>query len=215
MTTPATWRTLGLAALLAAGAAAALADTLVLRSGRRVEGRLVGVRGDTVEFEERRGWSGARRLARYDRADVQRIELDEEEGLSDRDRYDEDEPSGRPRGLREREVNVTAMDAWTDTGVDVRSGQSVYFSASGRVSWGPGRRDDPGGEMGSPRNPNRPIPGRPAAALIGRVGEGNDVFFIGKDEGPIRMRSSGRLYLGVNDDHLPDNTGAFRVTVYY
>jgi hypothetical protein len=29
------------------------------------------------------------------------------------------------------------------------------------------------------------------------------------------MRSSGRLSLGVNDDFLKDNTGSFRVTVYY
>jgi hypothetical protein len=29
------------------------------------------------------------------------------------------------------------------------------------------------------------------------------------------MRSSGRLYLGVNDDFLADNSGNFRVTVYY
>ena len=91
----------------------------------------------------------------------------------------------------------------------------MYFSASGRVRWGPNRQDGPEGERNSPRNENRPIPGRPAAALIGRVGDGTDLFFVGDDTGPIRMRSSGRLYLGVNDDFLRDNTGSFRVTVYY
>ena len=29
------------------------------------------------------------------------------------------------------------------------------------------------------------------------------------------MRSGGRLYLGVNDDVLTDNSGNFRVVVYY
>jgi hypothetical protein len=29
------------------------------------------------------------------------------------------------------------------------------------------------------------------------------------------MRSAGRLYLGINDDYLRDNTGEFRVTVYW
>jgi hypothetical protein len=29
------------------------------------------------------------------------------------------------------------------------------------------------------------------------------------------MRSSGRLYLGVNDDSLQDNAGSFRVTISY
>src|SRR6266567_1687907 len=30
-----------------------------------------------------------------------------------------------------------------------------------------------------------------------------------------RMRSAGRLFLGINDDYLQDNTGYFRVIVYY
>ena len=38
---------------------------------------------------------------------------------------------------------------------------------------------------------------------------------IGDDRGAIRMRSSGRLYLGINDDNLQDNTGYFTVIVYY
>ncbi len=59
----------------------------------------------------------------------------------------------------------------------------------------------------------RPIPSRPGAALIGRIGE--DPFFIGDGGGPVRMRQSGRLYLGINDDYLADNSGHFRVTVYH
>ena len=121
----------------------------------------------------------------------------------------------RPPGLRERDVTVDAATAWRDTGIDLRAGQTVYFSASGRVRWGPDRQDGPEGEHGSPYNAGRPIPGRPAAALVGRVGEGSDNFFIGDDKGPVRVRASGRLYLGINDDFLKDNSGSFRVTVYY
>ena len=67
----------------------------------------------------------------------------------------------------------------------------------------------------SPTNPGRPMPNRPAAALIGKVGSGDDIFFIGDDTAAIRVRNAGRLYLGVNDDVLNDNRGNFRVTVYY
>jgi hypothetical protein len=59
------------------------------------------------------------------------------------------------------------------------------------------------------------MPNRPAAALIGRVGEGSDYFFIGDDTGQIRVRNGGRLYLGPNDDVLNDNRGNYRVVVYY
>jgi hypothetical protein len=64
-------------------------------------------------------------------------------------------------------------------------------------------------------NHNRPIPDRPAAALIARIGDRQDVFFIGNDTGAFRARSSGRLYLGINDDYFEDNSGSLRVKVSY
>ena len=121
---------------------------------------------------------------------------------------------GRPSGLRERYATVQAATQWNDTGIDVRSGMSVYFDATGRVRWGKDRQDGPDGEGGNHHNANRPIPGRPGGALVGRIGNG-DAFFIGNDKGPIRMRESGRLSLGVNDDFLEDNSGSWRVTIYY
>ena len=195
--------------------AAARADTLVLRDGRRVEGDLVAVRDGVVEFEGRRGLFNGRERLRIDRGDVRSIELSD----VDRDRYDGDDRAGgdrgRPSGMREREISVDSWVAWRDTGIDVRAGQAIYFEASGRVRWGPNRQDGPEGERNSPHNATRPIPNRPAAALIGRVGDSSDYFFIGDDKGAVRVRSSGRLYLGVNDDYLKDNSGSFRVTVYY
>jgi hypothetical protein len=203
---------------------AARADTLVLRDGSRVDGTVVSIRDGVVEFEARRGSLGRERV-RVDRDEVVRIEFDRrgddrsDNNFRDNDRRDNDRGDSRdtrrPSGLREREVSVDSWLGWKDTGVEVRSGQTVYFSASGRVRWGPNRQDGPAGERNSPRNDARPIPSRPAAALIGRIGDSNEFFFIGEDEGAIRMRSSGHLYLGVNDDYLKDNTGSFRVTVFY
>jgi hypothetical protein len=200
--------------LLVAAFAAALpttlvADTLVLRDGTRVQGELIAIRNGLVEFEERRG-AGRGRLLQLDRAEVTRIEFDAPS------RGFNDFSGGRPSGLRERSVVVSADVSWNDTGIEVRAGQSIYLEASGNVRWGRDRRDGPAGENNSPSNPGRPIPNRPAAALIGKIG--NDAagyFFIGADQGPIRMRSSGRLFLGINDDVLTDNSGNYRVVVYY
>lgn len=189
------------------------ADTLIMRDGRRVQGQLIGVRDGVIEFEGQRGYFGGRERMRVNREDVVRIELDENS------RSDSSSSSSgtsqRPSGLREREVPVVAAVAWTDTGIDVRAGRDIYLNSTGRIHWGPNRQDGPAGERSSPRNDARPIPGRPAAALIGRIGEGSDIFFIGAESGPIRMRESGRLFLGINDDMLNDNSGSFRVTVYY
>ena len=202
-------RLLGLLVLLTVAAVPLVADTLVMRDGRRVSGTLVSVRDDTVEFDERRGFGGGRRL-RLDRRDVARVEFDAESG-------DSGGGSGRPPGgMRERTVVVQARQPWTDTAIDVRRGQQIYLDATGEIRWGKGdRKDGPEGEKGSPFNQARPIPNRPAGAVIGRVGDNDAPFFVGRDRGPYQMRGSGRLYLGVNDDFLQDNSGTFRVVVSY
>ena len=110
---------------------------------------------------------------------------------------------------------MDARAGWVDAGLTVRPGQELMFSSSGEVRWGPNRRDGAAGERNSPFNAGRPMPGKNAAALIGRIGERGDPFFIGSDTGPIRMRAGGPLYLGINDDYLQDNSGSFRVTIRY
>lgn len=202
-------RWLASAALILALPVGLKADTLILRDGSRVQGELVSFRNGTVEFEERRGYgSGSGRTLRFDRDEVVRIEFD-----NNRNTGNSANSFDRPSGMRERQVIVSADMDWNDAGIDVRAGQTVYFEATGQVRWGRDRRDGPAGERNSPSNPNRPMPNRNAAALIGKIG--SDLFYIGDDTGAIRVRNSGRLYLGVNDDVLTDNSGNFRVVVYY
>ena len=192
------------------GTAALGADTLGFRDGRRVEGEVLGMNAGTVEFRERRG-----RLLRVDRDDVRAIEF-EESGAPGGSGYP-GAPS-RPRGLREKDVTVSGDVPFVDTGIDVRSGQPVYFESGGSVWWKPNEKAGPEGEEGSDRerDSRRPMPRRPTGGLLGKVGhESTDLFFIGADPGPIRMRSAGRLLLGVNDDYFKDNHGNFRVVVYY
>ena len=192
------------------------ADTLILRDGSRVEGQLISVRDGVIEFIEGSAFGGGRSV-RLSRNDVLGIEFNPNASNSGSfPAPNNTQGGGRPSGLRERQVTVAANVLWTDTNVVVQSGQDVFFEATGEINWGPGRRDGPGGEQNSPNNPNRPIPSRPGGALIGRVGEGSsDFFFIGTDRNRIRMRSSGRLSLGINDDVLGDNGGSFRVIVRY
>jgi hypothetical protein len=197
-------------AMLLAFTAGLQADTLYLRDGSRVQGELISVRNGTIEFEERRAFGSGRTL-RLDRDEVVRIELE----TARRSGGNDFTSGGRRSGMRERQTTVSANVAWNDSGIDVRAGQTIYFESTGQVRWGRDRRDGPAGERNSPANPNRPMGNRNAAALIGKIGTGNDHFFIGDETGPVRMRSAGRLYLGINDDVLTDNSGNFRVVVYY
>jgi len=199
MTRRFTW----VAALVVVMQTAIAADVLILRDGRRIEGTLVNVRGSSIEFEHRGGRDHGR-VRRYDRHELRGIQFDDDEGV---------DSIQRPGGMRERTVAVEARTQWTDTGVDVRASQAVAFVSSGQVRWGPDRRDGAAGERNSPYNQGRPMPNRNAAALIGKVGVNGDPFFIGGDQAPIRMGGSGRLFLGINDDYLQDNSGSLRVTI--
>src|SRR4029079_11380157 len=155
------------------------------------QGQLITVRGGVIEFEERRGY-GSGRTVRLNRNEVVRIEIDDNSG----DHYNRrgaytpggDYNSGRPpAGLRERQTTVAANVPWNDTRIEGRGRPAGYFEPRGEIRWGRDRRDGPEGEKTSPNNPNRPIPSRPAGALIGRVGNGNDFFFIGAANGPGRL----------------------------
>ena len=191
--------------VIAAGIVAS-AETLVLTNGRRIQGELLGVFGREIEFEERSGFN--RRIIRVPRVDIDRIEF-----VDDRNSRDDGRVVVPPR-MRERNVVVSPTEAWTDTGIDLRNGQEIYFATSGQVTWAPNKRVDADGTRNSKADTNRPLPDRNSGALLGRIGE-RDIFFIGTDMGPFRVRGSGRLYLGVNDDQLDDNTGSYRVVVSY
>jgi len=191
------------------GVARLEADTLLLSDGRRVQGQLISFQNGVIEFRE----ADFGRIVRVGRDQVLGIEFSFIERNPQRNPQSQERP--RPRGLREKQIIVVANAAWTDTEIDIASGQNVYFESSGEIRWGPNRRARPAGEPGSPNNPARPMPNRPGASLIARIGDSNDYFFLGDDRGAVRMRSSGRLFLGINDDNLTDNTGYFTVIVYY
>ena len=116
---------------------------------------------------------------------------------------------------RSRLVTVSAAQRWTDTGIDVSTGQVISFSTAGTVTLGEGGALGPEGDLdGAALGPRRPMPDRPAGALIGRIGTSpDDTFFIGDERLPFRVRTSGRLFLGVNDDAPEADEGAFQVAV--
>ena len=118
---------------------------------------------------------------------------------------------GRPG----RMITVSATTRWTDSGIEVAAGDVISFSVAGTVSLGDDRSLGAEGDLDAAAPaPRRPMPDRPAGALIGRIGTSpDDTFFIGAERLPFRVRTSGRLFLGINDDTLDDDDGAFQVAV--
>ena len=109
---------------------------------------------------------------------------------------------------------VTSTTRWIDSGVFVYAGDIVRFQATGTIQMSTDGADvaDPGGARSQRRAASAPLPQQPAGALLARIDQGGPIF-VGANTSGIRMPQTGRLYLSVNDDHLPDNTGEFRVVV--
>jgi Ca2+-binding EF-hand superfamily protein len=112
-----------------------------------------------------------------------------------------------------RTVQVDSKQRWTDAGIDVRRGEVLTFSSSGEIqmSDNPTDKATPAGSRQGRRAPDAPILNQLAGALLAKIGDYSPMF-VG-DHNTLTVPVSGRLYLGVNDDHLPDNNGSFTVTI--
>ncbi|MGE3403978.1 MAG: EF-hand domain-containing protein [Vicinamibacterales bacterium] len=110
-------------------------------------------------------------------------------------------------------VFVDAQARWTPTGIYVNQGDQITFDARGivQLSADPGDTAIAAGAYSRRQASNAPLPDELAGALIGRIGPG-EAFGIGNQR-QVTAPASGELFLGVNDDHLPDNRGGFRVQV--
>jgi hypothetical protein len=115
-----------------------------------------------------------------------------------------------PIKLRVRSDN--ASNGWTDSGLMVRRGQRLRITAQGRVSLGGGLYSTPTG-LPAQADRDKLMRNQPTGALIAVIGDDNDDFiFIGASREFIAQRD-GRLFLGVNEGNLNDNSGAYDVTV--
>jgi hypothetical protein len=124
---------------------------------------------------------------------------------------------GRGGMQNDGSVAVMANQPWTDTGINVRSGEFLRFEVSRTIKFGTGADDEAtadGNASGRATAVLRSVPVRamPVGGLIGRVGNGQP-FAIGTAPERIRMPVNGRLWLGINDLSFDDNSGHFRVII--
>jgi len=111
-----------------------------------------------------------------------------------------------PVRVRVRADNTA--NGWTDSGLMVRKGQRLRITATGRVSLGEGRFSTP---TGLPRvvDTEKLMRNEPTGTLIAVIGDDNDDFIpIGANREFYAPRD-GRLFLGVNEGKLDDNTGSY------
>lgn len=185
---------------------------IVLSSGQSVTGRLTDIGGDrplriTVDTA-----SGKQN---FSSDEVRRIYLASPPAASTRGGVGAAPPAAAPAPLPPTggQIRVPGNTRWVDTGLTVRRGESVTFNATGRVKLS-ANANDTAGPAGaeSGRRPSGPMAAVLAGALIGRIGPVS-MFAIGNQTNALPMPADGRLFLGVNDDEVNDNTGEFVVDI--
>jgi Ca2+-binding EF-hand superfamily protein len=122
-------------------------------------------------------------------------------------------PSTTATAAGSQRVVVNSKNRWTDSMLDVRAGDVLTFNASGTITMSDNPSDTsvPAGATTGRRAPDAPILSQLAGGLIARI-DGYGPIWIG-NRTTLTAPVSGRIYLGVNDDHLPDNNGEYIVTV--
>jgi hypothetical protein len=133
-------------------------------------------------------------------------------------------PSGSPKKVATKQVvtigpkvvDVPGTQAFTDTGIVLKSGDDVAITATGTVFPAVGARSLAASPDGVPNHPEiRPanvVPNVDHSGLIGRVGDVGSLFAVGHN---FRFTTTvaGTLFLGINDSGLENNDGAFQATV--
>jgi hypothetical protein len=110
-------------------------------------------------------------------------------------------------------ITVSARQPWTPTGITVRQGETLSFTADGeiRISGNPDDVASASGVRVQRFDRRAPMPTVLAGALIGRIGN-SEPFGIGTS-GTFPAPAAGQLFLGINDSNVSDNEGEFRVQV--
>jgi hypothetical protein len=193
---------------------------LVLRNGRVLHGKVYHWETDSVQFDTTAG------RAKYHANDVARLYLNGPPARNVYNNIISNAPTAtggggggewRGRGRRgggppEAQVRVEANRPWTDTGLVVRAGEPLSFTVNGTVTYGLNMQAGPDGDKNMAPNRNYPVPSMAVGGLIGRVGNGRP-FPIGSTRSAIEMPNDGRLFLGVNDNELQDNSDGFDVQI--
>jgi len=148
------------------------------------------------------------------------IDDDRRGGIRSRNRTNDD--FGRNNRAQEITISVPGNSRGMDTGIDVRAGAPITFSATGLITAGarvgqvgPDGQTSGGGFGGINA---RPVPSAGVGALIGYIRQSNGqmsaAYLIGSQLSTT-VPVDGRLILAINDDNYNDNSGSFSVRIRY
>lgn len=123
--------------------------------------------------------------------------------------------SSEPMKPIEWSVKVLAdntANGWTNSGWVVRKGQRIRITGEGKVNLGRGNSSTASG-LPNLNDEQKLLKNVATGALIAVIGDdNNDFIYIGAEREFVASRD-GALFLGINEGYLEDNSGSFNVKV--
>lgn len=118
----------------------------------------------------------------------------------------------KPIGWSVKVLADNTANGWTNTGWVVKKGQRIRISADGTVSLGKGRSSNPSGNADL-NDVQKLLKNVPTGALIAVIGDDNNDFIYIGAEREITATRDGALFLGLNEQDLDDNSGSYNAKV--
>jgi hypothetical protein len=225
-------RIAALSLLLAAMPAFALADTIRLKDGSIIKGRIVSF--GAGKFVVAMGEGSRRRELTFFASEIEAIQFDAENAspsISPVNQNASYEPKPEPKVVSSASIKTTpssekmkpiewrvkvladnTANGWTNTGWVVKKGQRIKISGDGTVSLGKGKSSPPAGVPSIP-DEQKLLKNVATGALVAVIGDdNNDFIYVGAEREFVATRD-GALFLGINEGNLDDNSGSFTVNV--
>ncbi len=211
------------------------ADTVRLKDGSIIKGKIVKFGGG--KFTVAMGEGARRKEMVFAASEVESIQFDapQSPALTNRTAsYEQPKPavipakviktdddairqSTRAEAMKPIEWNVKVLadntsNGWTNSGWVVRKGQKIRISGDGKVNLGRGN-SSPSAGLPNLEDSQKLLKNVATGALIAVIGDdNNDFIYVGSEREFIATRD-GALFLGINEGHLEDNSGAFNVKI--
>lgn len=211
----------------------ALADTIRLKDGSTIKGKIVGF--SNGRFIVAMGDGTRKREMSFAADEVESVKFDDAGTVTNRTASYEtpttkndpkntskvvvDNPQQKNSSERMKpitwNIKVTAdstANGWTNTGWVVKKGQRIRISGDGKVSLGKGSSSGPGG-IASFEDSQKLLKNVATGALIAVIGDDNNDFIYVGSSREITATRDGALFLGINEGNLDDNSGSFNVKI--
>lgn len=115
-----------------------------------------------------------------------------------------------------RELDISGAQAWVDSGIDLKPGDSVLITAAGSLQYAQSTANGPDGLQRSWKDLLRILPLKDSGrgALLGRIGDADTGLpFLAGSRRQFEAVTAGRLFVGINQAIGDRPSGSFHVKI--